>query len=321
MALPATDTEQRLLALIARMEPRLRNAFLNAVAAAKDAITLETLVALLEGGRVEEALSAAAAAGAISLSNEYAAVFIIAGQEGAAFLEDVLEVVVSFNQVNQRAVNVMQQERLRLITNFTAEQRAATRSALVDGIRRGLNPVDQARNFRDSIGLTARQQAAVENYRRLLETGSAEALQRELRDRRFDSTVRRAIRSGEPLTAVQVDRMVRRYNERFIKFRAETIARTEALRAVHAGTDETYRQAIADGLLDVDQLQRKWVTARDERVRSSHRGLNGLIRTIDETFPGAAGALRFPGDPAAPAAETIQCRCVLSTRIDSPPEE
>ncbi len=320
MALPAIDPEQRLLDLIARMEPRLRTAFLNATIAARDASTLAALSILLESGRIEEALNVAVGAGAISLSNEYAAVFVLAGQEGAEFLQDVLEVAVSFNQVNERAVSVMQQERLRLITNFTAEQRAATRSALIDGISRGLNPVDQARNFRGSIGLTGAQQQAVENYRRLLGVGSAEALQRELRDKRFDRTVRRAISTGQPLTAAQVDRMTDRYRERFLKFRAVTIGRTEALRAVHFGTNEMYRQAIEDGFLDADQLKRKWVTAKDERVRSSHRRLNGLIRQIDETFPGANGVLRFPGDPEAPASETVQCRCALSTRIDAPEE-
>jgi len=320
VALPTVDPAQRLLDLIARAEPRLRNAFLNAITAAKEASTLTALSVLLESGQIEEALDIAASAGAIRLSAEYAAVFTLAGREGAEFLEDVLEVAVSFDQVNQRAVDVMQQERLRLITNFTTEQRAATRSALVDGIRRGLNPVEQARNFRGSIGLTARQQAAVENYRRLLEQGSSEALRRELRDRRFDSTVRSAIRSGEPLTVAQVDRMVERYRERFISFRANTIARTEALRAVHAGTDEMYFQAIDDGFLGADQLERRWLTARDERVRSSHRRLNGLVRAIGETFPGNAGPLRFPGDPDAPSSETVQCRCALSTRIDVPSE-
>lgn len=320
MALPATDPEERLLALIRRAEPRLRTALLNAIIAAKGTTTLRALADLIEAGRFEEALTAAANAGAIRLADEAAAVFTVAGREGAKFLSDVLDITVGFDQVNVRAVNVMQEERLRLIREFTAEQRRATRAALVEGIRRGANPVEQARDFRASIGLTEKQQAAVVNFRRLLEANSAEALTRELRDRRFDRTVRRAIRDGEPLTAAQIDRMVGRYRERSIKFRAETIARTEALRAVHAGNDEVYRQAIDEGLLDLDQLQRMWNTARDERVRGSHRGLNGLIRGMDETFPGINGALRFPGDPRAPASETVKCRCALSTRIDAPDE-
>lgn len=318
MALPATDPERRLLDLVSRAEPRLRRALLNAVVAARGTHTLAELTALIEAGQFERALDEAARAGVIRLADDTAAVFTLAGREGAEFLSDVLEIAVGFDQVNDRAVRVMQGERLRLVREFTAEQRRATRAAMVDGIRRGLNPVDQARNFRASIGLTERQQLAVENYRRLLERGSAEALTRELRDRRFDTSVRRALRTGEPLTTVQVGRMTERYRERYVAFRAVTIGRTEALRAVHAGTDEAYRQAVEEGLLDGDQLRRKWVTARDERVRSSHRHLGGMVRGPDETFPGANGALRFPGDPAAPASETVRCRCALSVRIDAP---
>ena len=320
MALPATDPASRLEALLDRAEPELRTALMNAFAAATSASTIEELIALIEAGRVDEAIQVAANAGAIRIADGYAAVFTISGRNTAEFLEDVLELVVGFDQVNTRAVRVMQRERLRLISNFTAEQRNATRSALIEGIRRGDNPVDQARNFRNSIGITDRQQRAVDNYRRLLQSGSSEALQRELRDRRFDRTVRRAIRTGEPLTQEQIDRMVERYAERTRAFRARTIARTEALRAVHQGSEEMYNQAIEQGVLNSDQLLRTWHDADDRRVRSSHNRLDGLQRRIGETFPGDDGPLRFPGDPEAPASETVQCRCVLSTRIEAPPE-
>ncbi len=319
MALPIEDREVRLLEIIARAESRLRRILLNALAAARvSSGTLSELAGLIESGRLDDAIEVAARTGAIRLADGAASVFVLSGQEGAEFLSDVLEIAIGFNQVNERAVSAMQRDRLRLIRQFTAEQRGATRAAIADGISRGLNPVAQARTFRASIGLTTKQQAAVERFRLLLRSGSSEALTRGLRDRRFDATIRRAIRSGEPLTATQIDRMVSRYSERMVTFRSNTIARTEALRAVHAGNDELYRQAVQDGSLDANQLKRQWVTARDERVRESHVLLNGLVRTLDETFPGTGGPLRFPGDPDAPASETVQCRCALSTRIDAP---
>ncbi len=318
MALPAVDPDARLLALIDAAEPRLRRALTNALVAAATLSFSDEFIELLELGRFEEAIEVAVRTGILRLTDETAAVFVLAGRDTAELLTDVLEINVGFDQVNERAVRIMQADRLRLIREFDAGQRLATRAALADGIRRGLNPVDQARNFRGSIGLTERQQLSVERFRSLLETGSMDVLRRRLRDRRFDSTVRRAILEDRPLTAAQVDRMVDRYRERLVAFRASTIARTEALRAVHAGSDEAYRQAIGAGLLDADQLERTWNTARDERVRASHRGLNGETRGVDETFPGLAGPLRFPGDPNAPASETVQCRCALSTRIGAP---
>jgi hypothetical protein len=320
VALPAVDPASRLIALVARAEPRLRDALTSAIVAAQEMRGLDELAELIELGRFDEALEAAARFGAVRLADEAAAVFTLAGRSTAQFLTDALEVVVSFDQVNERAVRVMQQERLRLIREFSAEQRAATRAAMVDGVQRGLNPRDQARAFRSSVGLTQRQQQAVIRYRQLLETGSREALARRLRDARFDRTVENAIRSGEPLTQEQVDRMVGRYRDRYVKYRAETIGRTEALRAVHSANDEAYRQAYDEGHLDPGQVARTWVTAHDERVRSSHAGLDGESRPPGEPFQGHSGPIMHPGDPNAAASETVQCRCALSTRIDAPQE-
>ena len=156
------------------------------------------------------------------------------------------------------------------------------------------------------------------NYRRLLgrvSEGDSEALTRQLRDRRFDPTVRRAVAAREPLSQAQIDRMVERYRARYVKYRAEVIGRTEALRAVHAGNDEAYRQAIDGGAIDLDELQRTWVTARDERVRPTHRVAGGQVRGINEPFIVGGAQLRYPGDPRGPAKETIQCRCALTTRF------
>ena len=318
------DTEDRLLRLVANAETRLRIAATNAIIAARDAPgTLAELMVLLEQGRIEEAIEAAGRAGAIRIEDEYAAVYTLSGQNGTKFLEDVLDAVIGFDQVHWRAVDHMREERLRFIREFTDSQRDATRAALVDGIERGLNPIEQARNFRSSVGLTARQQEAVINYRHLLERageGDSEALTRQLRDRRFDPTVRRAVASRVPLSQAQIDRMVERYRERYIKYRAEVIGRTEALRAVHAGNDEAYRQAIDEGVINLDELQRTWVTARDERVRETHRAAGGQVRGINEPFIVGGAQMRYPGDPQGPARETIQCRCALATRLVTPDE-
>ncbi len=311
------DPASRLLDLLDRSDVALRRAVLEALEAARRAGSLEEIEALILSGRLSEALELASRTGALRVAEAYAAVFTLAGREGAAFLSEALEVLVSFDQVNERAVQAIRRERFRLVTEFTEGQRRATRLAILDGVRRGLNPREQARNFRQSIGLTERQQLAVMRYRELLERGSAEALQRELRDRRFDPTVRRAIRTGVPLTQEQVDRMVERYAQRYLRFRAEVIARTEALAAVHSGNHELYLQAVADGTMDLDDVLRTWVDSGDGRVRSSHANLNGMKRRLDETFPGAAGPLRFPGDPLAAAEERIQCRCAVTTRIGS----
>lgn len=318
MALPAEDTADRLTALVSTAERRIRNALYSALTAAREEGSAEQLAALallIEQGRFDEALERAAAAGSVRLAEEYAAVYVLSGLSTSGVLRDALEVAVGFDQVNQRAVNHLQQQTFRLVRDFTAEQRSATREALAAGTARGLNPRDQARTFRQSIGLTTKQQRAVDNYRALLEAGSSDALSRQLRDRRFDRTVARAVEGTKPLTKAQVDRMVLRYSERYVHYRSEVIARTEALRAVHSANEEAYQQAIDAGHVRPDQLERTWVSALDERVRGSHSMLHGQVRLHGETWNGADGELRFPGDPDAPASETVQCRCSLATRL------
>jgi hypothetical protein len=101
-----------------------------------------------------------------------------------------------------------------------------------------------------------------------------------------------------------------------LQYRSQTIARSEALRAIHVGQDAEYRQAIADGHLRADQLEQEWNTAADERVRHSHRAMNGQKRPFGEAFvSGLGNLLLYPGDPSAPAEDVIDCRCAVGTRI------
>lgn len=313
-------TQQDMDDLIRRMEPKVRRGFLAAVARAKQTNTLDELAELIQAGRIETAIQAAARAGATSIADVANTVMVETGRELAQQMTAAFGVTVSFDQANERAVRIMRDARLRLIREFTDGQRRATRDALIDGINRGLNPREQARAFRSSIGLTQRQEAAVQNYRRLLQQNSREALTRELRDRRFDRTVSRAARTGEPLPESQIERMTTRYRERYLKYRSEVIGRTEALRAVNQGTEESVQQAIDEGIVNPDGTDRTWMTAGDTRVREpAHTSMHGQVRPVGEPFSSGLGnMLRYPGDPEAPASETIQCRCVVTTRIQRP---
>jgi uncharacterized protein with gpF-like domain len=154
------------------------------------------------------------------------------------------------------------------------------------------------------------------NYRRLLREGSREALTRDLRDRRFDTTVSSAASSGEPLADSQIDRMVDRYRARSLQYRAEVIARTESVRVSSIARQEAFRQTLQQANLDEGVVVRTWMATLDERVRDSHRAMHGQKRGLAEAFESPSGAsLMFPGDPSAPAEEVINCRCVLGYSI------
>jgi hypothetical protein len=110
--------------------------------------------------------------------------------------------------------------------------------------------------------------------------------------------------------------MVDRYRERYIKHRSEVIARTEALRAVHQGVDEMFEQAFEAGTLDPNELDREWDDSVDARVRHSHSFMNGQRRSVKEPFlSGNGNLIMYPGDPSAPASDSIQCRCAVVTNF------
>ena len=310
------DPAQRLFRLVDTLEPRFRRQFQNMLSLVKNDLTVARLTRLIETGQQQEAFNVIRAH-VEQLASRYNAGYIEAGQDTAQVLSGYTRpLVVTFNVVNERAVRIMQNNQLNFVREFTREQTEATRQALIRGVREGLNPRAQARAFRDSIGLTSRQEAAVNNYSRLLRENNRQALERGLRDRRFDGTVRRAINNGKPLTDGQIDRMVGRYRERYLKYRSEVIARTEALQAAHEGTEEMFNQAIENGNIRADQLQARWHTRQDGRQRDSHDAMAGQTRRHGEPFVSGGGNLiRYPGDPQAPAEEIIQCRCAVSRTI------
>lgn len=298
------DPAARIFELIERYEVRLNREFLIMVNQIKDAATLQEIEQLIVSGRLNEAFTAVEAH-----INRYAGkinnTFVASAESTADAISAVA--MIDFDMTNIRAVDIMRRNRLEFVAEFMREQRDATRLAIVDGMSRGLNPRDQARLFRESIGLTSRQQQAVVNYRSLLETNSSASLTRRLRDRRYDRSVMRAVETGKPLTPETIDRMVQRYNDRYIKYRSEVIARTESLSSVHQGNHRMYEQAFEEGVLDPEKTIRKWHTARDPRVRDTHWSMGGQERKVGEPFHSRAGVpLMYPGDRGAPAKERIQ---------------
>jgi hypothetical protein len=320
---PKTAEQERIESLVARMEASVRRAFLQFVANVQSPEALKEIANLLGRGDI---------AGALVVVDRYIArlapvlseVFIAAARaEVAALAEQVRNwapaVGISFDPSNDRAAALMRDAQLDLIRELGASQREAIRQALSQGLLDGAGPREMGTAFRNAIGLTASQEAHVRNYERLLRDGSAEALDRQLRDRRFDPTVSRAADGGKPLTGDQIGRMVDRYRQRYVAYRAETIARTETARVVGAARQEGVRQTLDDTGIDASLVERVWRATRDRRTRHTHAIMDGQAVGLDEAFTSPSGAkLRYPGDPQAPGSETVMCRCLVVNRIKRP---
>ena len=90
--------------------------------------------------------------------------------------------------------------------------------------------------------------------------------------------------------------------------RARVIAITETTRAYGAGTTAAgLEQSRVTGRL----LRKRWRTEHDDRVRASHRHVDGVTLPLYQPFNVGGFPLMFPGDPMGPADEVVNCRCDL----------
>ncbi len=301
--------------LLDEVEPAIGRAFIRSITEARLLVELEEVSRLVESGRLQEAAVVVEQV-TPSLMEEITTAYAAAGVSAAAIATRSTGVIISFDSLNARSVDYLRATELDLVRSLRDDTRRVLQQVLIEGVNEGLAPVVIARRARASIGLTPAMQVYVDNYRRELETRSSRSLGRALRDRRFDPTVARSIREATPLTPTQIDRMVDRYRDRWIKFRSETIALTEAQRALHAADEELWLQVVQSGQADSNEVSGTWVIRGDGNERASHAAMSGQRRVLGQPFrSGAGNSLRFPGDPRAPSSDTIRCRCVISRTL------
>lgn len=329
MARRPTD-RQRLEALLRTQEASIRAAFLAAFDRVAASIDRRALLAALEAGNVGAALDLLRvrddllAPLAEAIRGSY-----IAG--GTALLEAIppSRAVIGFDGRHPRAERWVQEHAARRVVEIAADQRAAIRATVLGQVEAGRNPraiitdivgrvTPQGRQG-GIIGLTSQQAGYVENARRQLLDLDAGYFDRVRRDRRFDGLVRRAIREGKPLAQADVDRITRRYQDRLLAYRAETVSRTESLNALRAGRDEGIRQAVDSGQIRADQITKVWRATRDKRTRDAHAEMDGQRVAYGELFQSPTGAqMAYPGDTdhGAGPEDVVSCRCSTSYVID-----
>lgn len=331
--------------LLDRYGQRVADAFLEAVADLQKNVDVDRLIAALAAGRIDDALLAMHidAAAFTALEEALRGATLAAGNGyttliGAERGAQALAAVFRFSVLgNARAEALLREQGAELVTRVVQEQIDLMRSALVQGLAQGRNPTTTALDIvgrKDPVtgvrsggvvGMTREQATWLENARAELRSGDpvrlANYLERKTRDKgpfgSNDKAVRRAIVTGEPVPEEVINRAMKGMGNRLLKLRGDFIGRTETLRALNAAAFESYRQAAeAGGFLD-SEVSRQWSSAVDLRVRHTHAVLNGQVRYgFTDRFASPSGArLLYPGDPQAPAAETISCRCALRWKL------
>lgn len=324
----------RLDQLIASWEPQLQKAFFDAVYAVRNAAQIDQIVRMLELGDVDGAVRAVGLdptqfrafdktlEGAYEAGGIATTTALPLMHDGQGF-----RVRFQFSIRNPVAEQWLRQYSSTMIKGIIDDQRNMIRGFLRAGLEAGTNPRTTAldlvgrvgasgRREGGTIGLTQSQEQWVRNYALELEQNDPASLTRALRDARFDRSVLRAIRTGEPLPADLRAKIVTAYRNRALRYRAETIARSETITALHKAQDDALNQAIQSGGLKAENVTMTWRSAHDKRVRDAHKELDGETIARGGVFQSSLGPIRFPGDPSASPENTINCRCFLEPSVD-----
>lgn len=318
---------------LAALEPQVRDAFLSAVGDIRRTSDPALIARLIEAGDVEGAIRAmrfeVSLFGPLDRALEDAyrggGIAAIAGLPVIRDPFDGSRIVLGFDGRNPRAERWGRDMSSRLITAMVDEQRQVARTVIVQGLGEMRPPrqialdlvgrINTASGRREGgvVGLTKNQAAWVQNARAELEAGRFGAyLSRDLRQSGLDRMIAAAEKAGRPLTDAEVNRAVTAYQNNVLRYRGETIARTETITALRAGRSEGFRQLVDTGAIRDEQITREWQATGDRRTRDSHGEMNGQTVTgLDTPWQLPTGTVMYPGDPNGTASgeDVIQCRC------------
>lgn len=311
-------SEDVLEKILSSAEPELAREFLRVIERIRDGETLQRLSDLISSGQMAEAYRFIERESQ-SFALAWVDAMLVAGVVVAAQIDRALPDRFFFDKTRGFVTEAARRHSRQVASGFAREQvDIARRGLIVAGTRDDARAA--AKRIRETFGLSPRDQAAVETFRRLLSSGDdgrpdRAALARALRDKRSNRAIVNAIRGGAALSDDQIDKIVSRYAERLLRHRAEVIGRAEALAARGVAHFLALQQAMDDGDIFAEQIFHTWKSRADRKVRHSHKRLHGVRLRHGERFQGLHGLLRFPGDPTAPLAEVAGCRCGLETEI------
>lgn len=276
-------TDWRLLIDLAdRLEPASRKAFIEAVERIREALDVEAIAKAITGGDFGTAATLVDI-GAIRHALEPVQgvsdqAFYAAGTSATRELNQALRLSLRFDVTNPFAVTYAQTQAAALVTGVGAETEAAIRSIVMRSFTEGLTWREAASLIRPLIGLTARDAAAVLNYRASL------------------------LKTSVPTARVEL--LAERYADKKLRQRAQSIARTEIMAASNYGALSAWKDAIQKGFLPRG-VMRSWAITPDDRLCPSCEQMADQRRAMNEWFETPDG-----GSIEGPPLHT-QCRCVV----------
>lgn len=166
--------------------------------------------------------------------------------------------------------------------------------------------------------------AEIAKARRYLENLDESYLSLELRDKRFDRTVKKALNLKQPLLPDKLSQIISIYENRVLLDYGQGIAQTAMMRSLNHSEYVSNLKLVLEGLIKPDAITKEWDDCGDNRVRPTHAAMGSIYGKgkgipLEETFVSPSGAqLLYPGDTSlgAPFEEIERCRCRAHYRVD-----
>lgn len=322
--------------LLKKLGPKLRRAFLASMEDLRDGASQAEVIRALQKRDVQAALRAMNIdqAAMVTYAQALNDIFNEAGTAAVSTFPQLRnpqggKAIIRFDARDPATEKIIRDYSSKRVKEITDDTLAGLQVILEDGLAKGNGPrttaqamigtLDKSTGKRvgSAIGLTKKQNESILKAALELKNDPAAFLRRKLRDKRFDRSIRKALREGKPVPADVQAKALGRLKDNTLRYRAQSIARTETVAALQMGNRQAYQQAIDKGLITPEDIEREWSSSGDNRVRESHNDMDGQTVAWDEPYTTPSGAkLMHPCDPAGPAEEVINCRCWEIIRIN-----
>ena len=191
----------------------------------------------------------------------------LASTATAAARPEVASFGIELNRVNERAVRWATRHAAEQVTAISGTTRRSVNDAIVGAMREGVGAKPLARHLESLIGLTP---------------GHAKAVDRLFRSFDLD----------DPGQVRQALKVAGRKADKLLRWRAETIARTETIRAANMGQQLVWDQALDDGLLLIG-AKKVWMATGDDRTCQICAVLDGETIEVSGEFKVVERAIAF----------------------------
>lgn len=321
---------RRVDALIARLEPKVEQAFIDAMQTARNDFNVADLIAALETGDVERAAQALRIEGQSlwALDDAIRTAYMDSATSINADLPSLISGGFGFNGRHIRAEQWTRNIGSDLIQGITDDSLEVSRKVITQGLRDNIGTKAIARSLIGKkvgkkrvggfLGLTSEITDSIITGRSKLASGDPklmrEYLSLKLRDKRHDKAILKAIDAGEPITGRKLDAIMQAHQSTALTYRGKVIARNEVFTAQAAGREESYLQLVESG--KVESANKRWQHNLSKEPRLGHVAMDGERRDIREDFVFPDGTrMSHPHDPRGGARHSISCRCICVYRI------